>query len=202
MTQLDLFTKPGSPLDDTEVRKAVLAAINPALGEDAFGQYAPLAKSVYPKSMLDPKEPIEFPADLDAAKATIKKHGPVSLSIGLHSAQPTYQRAADLMIAQMALIGVKAAASVLPSGAAYALKGDAKAPDLLLTIASPDAGHPRTRRRSSSPRDAQLNFYGKSVPEADALVDQAGLTTDIAKRRSLAPRPGDVCRCRLDHSAG
>jgi peptide/nickel transport system substrate-binding protein len=191
MTQFDLFTKPGTALDDAEVRKAVMTAINPALWvKDAFGQYASVAESVYPKSMLAPTQPIAFPTDFAAAKAAIARHGAVSLSIGLHSAQPSYQRAADLMIAQLALIGVKATAYVLPSGAAYALKGDAKAPDMLLTIASPDAGHPENQAKVFFTKDAVLNFYGRVLPEADALVEQAGRMTDIARRNALYEQAG------------
>jgi peptide/nickel transport system substrate-binding protein len=158
--------------------------------KDAFGQYASVAESVYPKSMLAPTQPIAFPTDFAAAKAAIARHGAVSLSIGLHSAQPSYQRAADLMIAQLALIGVKATAYVLPSGAAYALKGDAKAPDMLLTIASPDAGHPENQAKVFFTKDAVLNFYGRVLPEADALVEQAGRMTDIARRNALYEQAG------------
>jgi peptide/nickel transport system substrate-binding protein len=191
MSQFDLFTKPGTVLDDPEVRNAVLTAINPALWvRDAFGKYATPAKSVYPQSMLDAVDPIAYPTDFEAAKAAIKKHGAVALTIGLHSAQPSYQRASDLMIAQLALIGVQATAHVLPSGAAYALKGDPKAPDLLLTIASPDAGHPENQAKVFFTKDAALNFYGRVLAEADAIIDQAGLKTNIAERNALYEKAG------------
>jgi peptide/nickel transport system substrate-binding protein len=193
MSQFDLFTKPGSPMDDAEVRKAVLTAINPTLWvKDAFGKYATPAKSVYPQSMLDAVHPLAYPTDFEAAKAAIKKHGPVALTIGLHSAQPSYQRASDLMIAQLALIGVQATAHVLPSGAAYALKGDPKAPDLLLTIASPDAGHPENQAKVFFTKDAPLNFYGRTLPEADAVIDQAGSKTNLEERNALYEQAGKM----------
>lgn len=191
MSQFDLFTKPGTVLDDPQVRNAVLTAINPALWiKDAFGQYATPAKSVYPRSMLDAAHPIAYPTDFEAAKAVIKKHGAVALTIGLHSAQPSYQRAADLMIAQLALIGVQATAHVLPSGAAYALKGDPKAPDLLLTIASPDAGHPENQAKVFFTKDGVLNFYGRVLPDADAIIEQAGSKTNIEERDALYEKAG------------
>src|SRR5262249_61945214 len=162
-----LFVKPNSPLDDAEVRKAVLTAINPALWiKDAFGEFASLSKSVYPNAMLDPVNPIRFPTDFEAAKTAIAKHGPVSLEIGLHSANPSYGRIADLMIAQLALIGVKATAYVLPSGAAYNLKDDPNPPDLLLTIAGPDGAHPESQAKVFFTKDGPLNFFCRRLPQA------------------------------------
>src|SRR5262249_31359939 len=86
MSQVDLFAKPGTVLDDAEVRKAVLTAINPALWvRDAFGTYASPAKSLYPHSMLEALDPIAYPTDFEAAKSAIARHGTVALTIGLHS---------------------------------------------------------------------------------------------------------------------
>ncbi|AZO69978.1 ABC transporter substrate-binding protein [Mesorhizobium sp. M1D.F.Ca.ET.043.01.1.1] len=193
MIPYDLFVKPNSPLDDAEVRKAVLTAINPALWvKDAFGEFASLSKSVYPNVMLDPVNPIRFPTDLEAAKAAISKHGAVNLVIGLHSAAPSYSRIADLIIAQLALIGVKATAYVLPSGAAYTLKHNPNPPDLLLTIAGPDAAHPENQAKVFFTKDGVLNFFGRVVPKADAIVDQAGKLTDVKERDALYERAGQM----------
>ncbi|MGX5804912.1 ABC transporter substrate-binding protein [Bradyrhizobium sp. Arg314] len=193
MIPYDLFVKPNSPLDDAEVRKAVLTAINPALWiKDAFGEFASLSRSVYPNVMLDPMNPIRFPTDFEAAKATIAKHGAVNLVIGLHSAAPSYSRIADLMIAQLASIGVKATAYVLPSGAAYTLKDDPNPPDLLLTIAGPDAAHPESQAKVFFTKGGPLNFFGRVVPEADAIVDQAGKLTDVKERDALYERAGQM----------
>jgi peptide/nickel transport system substrate-binding protein len=188
-----LFAKPNSPLDDEEVRKAVLTAINPALWvEDAFGKFASVSRSIYPNVMLDPVKPIQFPTDFGAAKAAIAKHGPVNLVIGLHSANPSYGRIADLMIAQLALIGVSATAYVLPSGAAYNLKNDAHPPDLLLTIAGPDAAHPESQAKVFFTKDGPLNFFGRALPQADAIVNQAGQSTDITERNALYEKAGQM----------
>ena len=193
MIPYDLFVRPNSPLDDAEVREAFLTAINPALWvKDAFGEFASLSKSVYPNVMLDPVNPIRFPTDFEAAKAAIAKHGPVNLVIGLHSANPSYGRIADLMIAQLALIGVKATAYVLPSGAAYTLKDDPNPPDLLLTIAGPDGAHPESQAKVFFTKDGSLNFFGRVLPEADAIVDNAGQLTDVKKRDALYERAGQM----------
>lgn len=193
MIPYDLFVKPNSPLEDAEVRKAVLTAINPALWiKDAFGEFASVSKSVYPNVMLTPVNSIRFPTDFEAAKAAIAKHGAVNLVIGLHSAAPSYSRIADLMIAQLASIGVKATAYVLPSGAAYALKDDPNPPDLLLTIAGPDAAHPESQAKVFFTKGGPLNFFGRVVPEADAIVDQAGKLTDVKERNALYERAGQI----------
>lgn len=188
-----LFVKPSSPLEDADVRKAVLTAINPALWvKDAFGEFASLSKSVYPNVMLDPVTPIRFPTDLKAAKAVIAKHGAVNLVIGLHSANPSYGRIADLIIAQLASIGVKATAYVLPSGAAYTLKDDPNPPDLLLTIAGPDAAHPESQAKVFFTKDGGLNFFGRVLPEADAIVEEAGQSTEIKERNALYEKAGQM----------
>ncbi|OEO28513.1 hemin ABC transporter substrate-binding protein [Devosia insulae DS-56] len=193
MTQFQIYTKPGTAMDDAAVRSAVLTAINPALWmKDIFGDYAELSKSLYQNAMLDPAVPVSFPTDLEAAKAAIAAHGPVQLRIGVQSEVVSYARIAELMVAQLATIGVKASVEVLPLGAAYVMKGDAKAPDMLLTIANPDAAHPESQAKTYFTTDAVLNFYGRSLPEADALVNEAGLMTDVAARDALYEQAGHM----------
>ncbi|MDW9552778.1 ABC transporter substrate-binding protein [Sinorhizobium meliloti] len=190
-TLFELFVRPGSPLDDADIRKAVLTAINPSLwAKDAFGRFATAARSPYPRIIIDPVHPVEFPIDFEAAKAAIAKHDEVSLVIGLHSAAPSYGRIADLLIAQLALIGVKATAYALPSGAAFAIKNAANPPDLLLTIVNPDAAHPENHAKVFFTKDAVLNFYGRVLAEADAIVEQAGGVIDVKKRNGLYEKAG------------
>jgi peptide/nickel transport system substrate-binding protein len=193
MTQFSLFTKPGSPLDDPEVRRAVLTAINPTLWvKDAFGKYASVSQSPYQNMMFRPESPIAFPTDFEAAKAAIAKHGEVSLTIGLYSAAPSYGRISDLMMAQLALIGVHATSHILSPGAAYAMKGKPDAPDLLLTISSPDAANPENQATAFFTKDAPGNFYGRDLPEADALVSRASILTDAKARNSLYEESGHM----------
>ncbi|MXN43785.1 ABC transporter substrate-binding protein [Shinella kummerowiae] len=193
MMQFSLFTKPGSPLDNPEIRGAVLTAINPALWiKDAFGKYASISQSPYQNMMFKPKQPIAFPTDVAAAKAAIARHGEVTLTIGLFSAAPSYGRISDLMMAQLAEIGVKATSRVLPQGAAFALKGKADAPDLLLTISSPDAADPDNQAGVFFIKDAPGNFYGRVLPQADALVKKASGLKDAAARTALYEESGHM----------
>lgn len=189
-----LFVRPGTTLlDDREIRHAVLTAINPALWVgDAFGDYAAVAKSIYPDVVLEPARPISFPEDFDRAREIIARHGPVSLTIGLHSAAPAYQRVSGLLTAQLASIGVKATAYALPPGAAFELKAAPTPPDMLLTIAGPDAAHPENQARAFFTRDAPINFFGRSLDEADRLIDEAGSLTDVARRNELYERAGQM----------
>jgi peptide/nickel transport system substrate-binding protein len=193
VNQYDLFFKPGTVLDDPEVRRAVLTAINPALWDnDAFFGYAPLSKSIFPNVVLDPVMPVSYPMDFDAAKAAIARHGNVTLNIGTFSETPTYRRIAELMITQLAQIGVTARAYALPDGAAFALKDDPKAPDALLTIAGPDAAHPENQANVFYTANAPVNFYGRSLPEVEKLFSEAGLLTDIAKRNALYEKASQI----------
>ncbi|WP_375450722.1 ABC transporter substrate-binding protein [uncultured Devosia sp.] len=194
MALVEAFVKPGSPLDDAEVRQAVLTAINPALWvKDAFGAYATPARSLYQLTMLDPKAPVAFPTDMEAAKAAIAAAGPIRLVLGYSSEETTnVGRVADLMVAQLALIGIQATINVLPSGAAYAMKGDAGAPDLYISRSSPDAAHPENQATVFYTAGAPLNFFGVELPEADALVKQAGTKTDVPERNALYERAGQL----------
>ena len=194
MALIEAFVKPDSPLKDPEVRKAVLTAINPALWvKDAFGAYATPAKSLYQVTMIDPKTPVVFPTDMAAAKAAIAKAGSVSLVLGYASEETTnVGHVADLMVAQLSLIGVKATVIVLPVGGAYAVKGDPKAPDLLISRSSPDAAHPENQATVFYTKDAPINFFGVSLPEADKIVEQAGLVTDIPARNALYEKAGQM----------
>ena len=193
VNQYDLFFKPGTVLDDPDIRKAVLTAVNPALwADDAFNGYAQLSKSIYPNVVLDPVHPVTYPTDFSAAKAVIAKRGGIELTIGTFSETPSYRRIADLMIAQLAKIGVKASSSALPANAAFALNGDPKAPDVLLTIAGPDAAHPDNQVTDFYTANAPVNFYGRTVPEADAVVKEAGLQTDLVKRNALYEQAGQM----------
>jgi peptide/nickel transport system substrate-binding protein len=194
MALVEAFVKPGSPLDNPEVRKAVLTAINPSLWvKDAFGEYATPAHSLYQVSMLDPKTPVAFPTDMDAAKAAIAAAGPIKLVLGYGGEEaPNVGRVTDLMVAQLASIGVDATVNVLPAGGAYAVKGDPKAPDLLISRASPDAAHPENQATVFYTKGAPINFFGVELPEADALVKEAGLLTDIEARNALYEKAGQM----------
>ncbi len=195
MALVEAAFKKGTPLDDPEIRKAVLTAMNPAKWVDqAYGGYATPAQSVYQVVMLKPETPIVFPDDMAAAKAIIEKAGGLSLTIGVPAdEQPNVGTAVDLMVALMAELGIKATINVLPQGAVYSVGEDlASAPDILVSRMNPDAAHPENQATVFYTAEAPLNFLKAAVPEADALVMEAGTKTDIAERNALYERAGHL----------
>lgn len=184
------FVKPGTALEDPAVREAVMTAINPAgWAEAVFGPYARPAKSLFPVAMIDPDtvpgaEAVSFPTDMEAAKAAIDAAGTVSLTLGypIDEAQ-NVNRVTDLMLADLAAIGVQAEAIVVPKDEQYNFAADmSRAPDVMLARNNPDAAHPETQAFVFYTEGAPINVMGVSNPEADALAGEAGSMTDIAAR--------------------
>jgi len=195
MALVEAAFKKGTALDDPAIRTAVLTAMNPATwAAQAYGGYATPALSVYQAVMLKPKTPIVFPTDMAAAKAAIEKAGGLALTIGVPAdEQPNVGTAVDLMVALMAEIGITATINVLPQGAVYSIGEDlASAPDILISRMNPDAAHPENQATVFYIAEAPLNFLKASVPEADALVMEAGTKTDIAERDALYEKAGQL----------
>ncbi|KRA95085.1 hemin ABC transporter substrate-binding protein [Devosia sp. Root685] len=181
------FVKPESPLNEPEIRTAFLTAINPAgWVADAYGAYGHAAKSLYPTIMLDPATPLTFPSDEAAAKATVAAKGPITLTIGISTEEAnSLGRVGDLMVAELAAIGIDATITILPSGAAFGLAENPNGPDFYMGKLTPDALHPENQASIFFTEKAPINFYGRALPEADALVAEAGTLTDIAARNAL-----------------
>lgn len=193
MSLLTGFVNPTGPLADPALRPALLTALDPAgWVEDAFAGHATPATSLFPAAMLSAATPIAFPADEEAARAAIAAAGPVELTIGYATEEaPNVERAADLMVAELAGIGVDATVTVLPTGAIFSLFEDPEAaPDLVLARQSPDAAHPENQSGVFYVTDAPLNLFKLSLPEADALAAEAGTLTDAAARDALYEEAG------------
>jgi peptide/nickel transport system substrate-binding protein len=188
------FVKPGGALDDPAVRTAVLTAINPELWvKDAFGAYGHVAKSVYPEAMLKPVVPIAFPSDVDAAKSIVAEKGAVNVTLGISTEEASaLGRVGDLMVAELAALGIKATVTILPAGASFGLKDNPDGPDLYIGKLTPDALHPENQAGIFFATGAPINFYGRGLPEADALLQQAGALTDITARNALYEKAGHL----------
>jgi len=188
------FVKPESPLNDPEIRTAFLTAINPALwARDAYGEYGHPAKSIYPEIMLEPATPVAFPTDMDAAKAIVAAKGPISLTLGISAEESNaLARVGDLLVAQLAGIGIDATVTILPQGAAFGLKDNPDGPDFYFGKLTPDALHPENQAGIFFVSSAPINFYGRGLPEADALVQEAGTLTDVAARNALYEQAGQL----------
>lgn len=188
------FVKPTGPLVDADIRAAFLTAINPTTWvADAFGAYGHPAKSVYPEIMLEPATPVTFPTDIEAAKATVTAKGPITLTIGISSEESNaLGRVGDLLVAQLAGIGITATVTILPSGAAFGLKDNPDGPDFYIAKLTPDALHPENQAGIFFASAAPINFYGRGLPEADALLQEAGTLADVDARNALYEKAGHL----------
>ena len=182
------FVNPAKAMGTPEICEAVKTAINPELWvADAFGDYASPALSLYPKAMLTPAEPVQYPTDMEAAQAAIAEAGEVTIEIGYAAEEAgVQQRVADLLVAQLAGIGVNATARALPQDESYTFFENAEAaPDLYLAQNNPDAAHPETQATLFYTTGAPLNIMAYSNPEADDLIFAAGSITDQAERDAM-----------------
>jgi peptide/nickel transport system substrate-binding protein len=175
-------------LKDPTLRMAVKAALNPkAWVADAFSGFATPAATLFPSSMLRPKSPIVWPTDIAAAKAAVSKVGNVDVKIVYTSEEAgVQQRVTDLMIAQLAKVGIKATARAVPLDQVrtYA-KDPAGAPaDLIVQQSNPDSAHPESHVTLFYTKGAPLNKFGFSDPKADAIFKTAGSITNLAKRNA------------------
>jgi peptide/nickel transport system substrate-binding protein len=188
------FVKPESPLNDPDIRAAFLTAVNPDNWvADAYGAYGHRAKSLYPAIMLNPETPMSFPADVAAAEATVTGKGPITLTIGISTEEANaLTRVTDLMVAELAAIGIEASVTILPSGAAFGLAENPNGPDFYMSKLTPDALHPENQAAIFFTENAPINFYGRALPEADALVTEAGTITDVTARDVLYEKAGHL----------
>jgi len=179
------FINPKSPLARPDIRRAVLTAIRPEDWiHDVFDVYARPAGSLYPAAMLKPVHPFVFPTDIDAAKAIVKTSGPLKLSFVYTADNAGLVRTPlDIMIADLAAIGVEATARPVQRSAPFSYARDqASAPDMLLARINPDAAHPATQIDVFFTTSAPVNFMGFSDPAADAVAAKA----DAAPTRAEA----------------
>jgi peptide/nickel transport system substrate-binding protein len=178
------FVNPDGALAKPELRKAVMAATNPKhwLAE-AFGDTAVPAATLYPSAMLKAGKPYDMPSDMAAAKAAAATLGKPGISIAYTSDKAASVRVPiDLMIAQLAAVGIDATARALPPSEPYGFaKNRAQAPDLFVTRVNPDAAHPETQATVFFTKGGPVNVYGFSLPQADKLVMDAGMLDDRSK---------------------
>ena len=188
------FVKPDSPLSDPEIREAFLTAINPDLWvDDVFDAYGHTARSLYPEIMLDPETPVSFPTDMEAATAIVAEKGPIELTLAISTEEANaLGRVGDILVAQLAGIGIDATVTLLPSGAAFGLADMPDAPDFYMGKLTPDALHPENQAGIFFTTSAPINFYKASLPAADALVSEAGTLTDVAARNALYEEAGHM----------
>lgn len=170
-------------LETTEQRLKVMAAIDPsAWVADAFGAYAEPARSLFPKAMIDPANPVAWPSLADYADVTVP---PIDVVYTAEEAA-VQQRVADLLVAQLTAAGIEATARPLPQDQVTAFPSDpASGPTIVLAQNNPDSAHPSTQTFLFYQTGGPLNIFQYSNPAADDLFGQAYGVTDVAERDAL-----------------
>lgn len=182
------FVNPEGALAKPELRKAVMAATNPKHWlSEAFGDTAVPASTLYPSAMLKAAKPYDMPSDMAAAKAAAGQLGKPSITIAYTTDKAASVRVpVELMIAQLAAVGIDATARALPPSEPYGFgKKRATSPDLFVTRVNPDAAHPETQATVFFTKGGPVNVYAYSLPEADKMVMDAGMIDDRAKADPL-----------------
>jgi peptide/nickel transport system substrate-binding protein len=172
-------------LRDPAVRTAVMTAINPtAWLSDAFGSFATPARSLYPKAMINGPDVVAFPTDVEAARRTIARAGPITIEIGYSDQEePVQQRVAEFMVSLLKQIGVTATVRTIPLDQESSLVNDLhRAPDIFIAQNYPDAVHPAAQTGVFFESGAALNLFGYSNRKVDALCAEAGQVTSIPQR--------------------
>lgn len=159
-------------LSDPDLREAVRTAAAPEEWvAGAFSGHAEPALSLYPRAMITPDEPYAYPDDLEAARQAVEEAGGLELEIVYTQQEEGVQRrVADLLIARLAEAGIQATARAVPQDEVFTYVEDpAGGPDLLIAQNNPDSAHPETQAGLFYAKDAPLNIFGYSNPEADEL---------------------------------
>jgi ABC-type transport system substrate-binding protein len=134
--------------------------------------------------MINGPDAVAFPTDLEAARRTIARAGPVTIEIGYSDQEESVQqRVAEFMVSLLKQIGVTATVRTIPLDQESSLVNDLRrAPDIFIAQNYPDAAHPATQTGVFFETGAALNLFGYSNPKVDALCAEAGQVVSIPQR--------------------
>jgi peptide/nickel transport system substrate-binding protein len=162
---------------DPGLRTALRSAINKkAIVSAVYGIRATVSTQMYPTGELPEGTASDTPA-YDISKLTSAASGLSNKKVDLafDTQDPTNQRVADLLQAQLQAAGLQVTTRGIPIAQVFDLPNHPdQAPDLLLDATNPDASHPDTWIRIYMNTKGALNYLGCSVPAADTEMD-AGL---------------------------
>lgn len=177
-------------LTTQDQRLKVAAALNPSgWVSDAFGNYATPAESLFPKAMIQPGTPVQYPS-LDTY-ASVKV--PAVDIVYTAEEAAVQQRVAELMVAKLIAAGIQASARSLPADQVNNLPSDPKSgPTIVIAQNNPDSAHPSTQAGLFYMTGAPLNLFAYSNTSADDVFNQAYPITDIPKRNDLYLKGSDL----------
>jgi peptide/nickel transport system substrate-binding protein len=170
-------------LTTRDQRLRVEAALDPnAWVADAFGSYATPPSSLFPKAMIDPGTPLEWPSLESVPQVDV----PAVEIVYTAEEAAVQQRVAELMVAQLNAAGIDATARALPQDQVINFPSDPKSgPTLVIAQNNPDSAHPSTQSGLFYATGGPLNLFGYSNPQADDLFNQGYPVTDVDRRDAL-----------------
>jgi len=198
-----LYVNPNTPFGkDKAVRQALLKAIDTqSIFKQAYAGRGKVATAIYPANQVAPGEAAQNvtfdPAALKAAVATLPAEAK-TITIGYDSVSPDNQIVTNLMSAQLSAAGLTAKVQSYTTSQIFGWIGDPKgAPDMLATLAWPDAAPTYTWGHISWDPEAGLNYLHCSDPGVTKLLAD-GLVTGDAKTMSDAGTAAVATGCWLN----
>jgi peptide/nickel transport system substrate-binding protein len=186
-----LYVNPNTAFGKEQAtRVALLKAIDvQAIFTQAYAGRGAVATAAYPANQVAKGEAAQGvtydPSVLKALVGTLPADAK-SITIGYDSSSPDNQLVTNLIAAQLSAIGLTPKVQGFTTSQIFGWIGDVKgAPDMLATLAWPDAAPPYTWGHISWDKDAGLNYLHCSDVEVSKLLAD-GLVTGDAATLSLA----------------
>jgi peptide/nickel transport system substrate-binding protein len=180
---------------DPALRTALRSAIDKnTIVSQIYGTRATVSNQIYPSGELPTNLGADTPTyDPSLLKNAVAKLGNKSIELEYDTQDPTNQRVADDVQAELQTAGLNVQVRGIPISQVFALPSQpAQAPDLLIDSTNPDASQPDTWIRIYMNSKGALNYLLCSVPEADAAMDQGQQATNPTTIATDYGRAGDL----------
>jgi peptide/nickel transport system substrate-binding protein len=180
---------------DPALRTALRSAIDKnTIVSQVYGTRATVSNQIYPTGELPTNLGADTPTyDPSKLKDAVSKLGNKSVELEYDTQDPTNQRVADDVQAELQSAGLNVQVRGIPISQVFALPSQpAQAPDLLLDSTNPDASHPDTWIRIYMHTKAALNYLLCSDPAADAAMDHGQTSTNASTIATDYGKAGDL----------
>jgi len=178
-----------------DLRTALRSAIDKsAIVSSVYGSRATVSNQIYPTGELATNLGADTPTyDPSKLKSLVSSLGNKTVELEYDTQDPTNQRVADVVQAELQDAGLKVSVRGIPISQVFALPSEPKqAPDLLIDSTNPDASHPDTWIRIYMSTKGALNYLQCSVPAADAQMDAGLSATDPTAIATAYGKAGDL----------
>ncbi len=177
------YINASGPLKNTAFRTRVVAALNPTgWVNEAFGKWATIAHSLFPKLMPQPSSPLVYPTSSGSGSGI----PPVRI-IYTQEEAGVQQRVSDLLVARLQAAGIQANARSVPQAQVTSwYKNPAAAPaDLVIVQENPDDASPQSMVGDFYVAGSPLNVFNYSNPSATKDFNKAFGLADATAANSL-----------------